>query len=75
MVGIALVLDPAMKKDYLKNVLDWEKGWVESVDNHFVSSFDFYSSKSNSQKTTNYIPILETESLFAKFKRRKPATL
>ena len=59
----------------MKIVLDWEKGWVESVDNHFVSSFDFYSSKSNSQKTTNYIPILETESLFAKFKRRKPATL
>jgi hypothetical protein len=31
MVGIALILDPTMKKDYLTTNISWKAEWVESV--------------------------------------------
>lgn len=46
MVGIALILDPTMKKDFLKNNLGWQVEWVESVMDQFTSSFRFYHEKS-----------------------------
>ena len=39
MVGIALILDPKRKKDFLKNSLGWKDGWVDTVMEHFTSSF------------------------------------
>jgi hypothetical protein len=44
MVGIALLLDPRMKRNYLKNVLRWRNSWLESLDSHFVSVFQYYKS-------------------------------
>lgn len=35
-VGIALILDPTMKKEFLSNALDWEAGWIESVTSHSI---------------------------------------
>ena len=46
MVGIALILDPTMKKDFWKNVLGWKVEWVDSVMDQFTSSFRFYHEKS-----------------------------
>jgi hypothetical protein len=45
MVGIALILNPSMKKDFLKTSLDWQSSWVDAVEQHFVSSFKFYKDK------------------------------
>ena len=73
MVGIALNLDPTMKKDFLRDVLEREPGWVESVTNHFMSSFKFYRGKSNVQEHASIIPNFETGSLLGNFKRRKTA--
>jgi hypothetical protein len=46
MVGIALILDPTMKKDFLKNNLGWQVEWVDSVVDQFTSFFRFYHEKS-----------------------------
>lgn len=43
-VGIALILDPRFKKDYLKEELKWKDDWVVTVTEHFNSAFDFYKS-------------------------------
>ena len=45
MVGIALILDPRMKKDFLSNAMDWSDDWIDTVDRHFTSAFRFYKSK------------------------------
>ena len=42
MIGIALILDPRMKKDFLKNVLVWTSDWVLATDDHFKDAFEFY---------------------------------
>jgi hypothetical protein len=46
MVGIALILDPTLKKDSLKKSLGWKVEWVDSVMDQFSSSFHFYREKS-----------------------------
>jgi hAT family C-terminal dimerisation region len=46
MVGIALILDPTLKKDFLKKSLGWQVEWVDSVMDQFTSSFHFYREKS-----------------------------
>ena len=45
MAGIALILDPTRKQQYLTNSLKWKKPWVDSVIGHFKSSFEYYRSK------------------------------
>ena len=45
MVGIALLLNPCLKKQMLTESLQWEEQWVESVLDHFMSSFDHYKRK------------------------------
>ena len=52
MVGIALILDPTRKKDFLKNSLGWKDGWVDSVMEHFTSSFSYYREKSKVSVTS-----------------------
>jgi hypothetical protein len=73
MVGIALILEPTMKKDFLRDVLEWDADWVDSVTDHFMSSFKFYHGKSNVQEHAKSMPTYETESLLGEFKRRKTA--
>jgi hypothetical protein len=55
MIGIAIILDPTMKKDYLCKVLDWEAAWLETVKNHFLTSFNFYRNKSTVQERPSYL--------------------
>lgn len=45
MAGIAIILDPRMKKDFLKDILGWKEDWVNSVESHFSESYQFYKSK------------------------------
>jgi hypothetical protein len=47
MVGIALLLNPSLKKQMLTESLQWEQEWVDSVMDHFMSSFDHYKRKLN----------------------------
>jgi hypothetical protein len=42
MVGIALILDPTLKKDFLRSGLGWTRDWILSVEKSFQSSFLFY---------------------------------
>ena len=45
MVGIALILNPSMKKEFLKESLSWKDEWVETVMDHFHSSFNYYKGR------------------------------
>jgi len=45
MVGIALMLTPTMKKEYLQDSLNWEQEWVDTATGHFVSAFKYYKQK------------------------------
>jgi hAT family C-terminal dimerisation region len=51
-VGIALILEPTLKKDFLKNGLGWQVECVDSVMDHFTSSFRFYREKSKASAST-----------------------
>lgn len=42
MVGIALILDPTLKREFLRNGLGWKPEWIHSVEQNFKSSFLFY---------------------------------
>jgi hypothetical protein len=42
MVGIALILDPTLKKEFLLSGLGWTRDWILSVEENFQSSFQFY---------------------------------
>jgi len=72
MVGIALMLDPRMKKDILKNDLGWTEKWMESVSDHFANAFTFYQRKLNNpvqQSTTASSPT--SDNLFYSFLSNK----
>jgi hypothetical protein len=45
MVGISLILDPTMKKDYLADELEWEKTWTDTVFGHFNDAFTIYKAR------------------------------
>ena len=82
MVGIALILDPRFKKVYLKDELNWQDDWVESVVENFNSAFEFYKTKLNRtpQSTAASYPMQEEKKadvsqLFTKHLKRKRANL
>lgn len=58
MVGVALILNPTMKKDSLKDFLGWNQEWVDSAMEHFTCAFNHYKSKSALSHEFQ-IPILE----------------
>jgi hypothetical protein len=79
MVGIARILNPCMKKSFLRNSLCWEEEWVKSVDEHFSSSFDYYKRR---VLNASALPITNSPSesnpgtsAFAKFLKRKADSL
>jgi hypothetical protein len=45
MVGISLILNPSMKKSFLKTALGWEKTWIDTVMDSFKDSYYFYKQK------------------------------
>ena len=57
MVGIALILDPSRKKQYLTKCLGCLDDWVDCVMEQFTSSFHFYREKSKAV-TTLALPAL-----------------
>ncbi len=76
MVGIALLLNPSLKKQMLTESLQWEQEWVDSVMDHFMSSFDHYKRKLNfsnpsSQASTITTPVVQVLNGFAKYKNKK----
>jgi hypothetical protein len=74
MVGISLILNPTMKKDYLKNTLGWQSGWVDAVQDHFSSSFDFYKINFSHSQEVSTKPV-DTEGVaITNFLKRKRAT-
>jgi len=46
LAGIALILNPTMKKEFLKNNLEWEDHWVDSVMTCFNDAYNYYEKKS-----------------------------
>ena len=57
MAGIALLLNPMYKKQMLTESLLWEKEWVDSVMDHFMSSFDHYKRKlGRSSENSSSVP-------------------
>jgi hypothetical protein len=55
-VGIALILDPRFKKDYLKDEPNWKDYWVRTVIEHFASEFEIYKTKTYTQSTPSNSP-------------------
>jgi hypothetical protein len=66
MVGISLSL--RMKRDYLKNILRWRYSWLESVESHFASAFQYYKSCGSTASTTRQTTSTrKTTSLYSSF--------
>ena len=77
MVGIALLLNPSMKKDFLRESLSWKDEWVNDVINQFSSSFNYYKDRAINTST---LPIVALSnplggdgalSEFAEYRKRK----
>ena len=56
MIGIALILDPKRKVQYLQNTLKWEDAWVQTTLRHFQTSFNYYRQRVPNEGTSNSIP-------------------
>jgi hypothetical protein len=52
-VGIALILDPRMKKDFLIDCLKWEKEWVENIESQFKMAYRFYKNQNSLNDTSS----------------------
>ena len=52
MVGIALILDPTLKRDFLRSGLGWTREWILSVEESFQSSFLFYKGTADTVSST-----------------------
>ena len=74
MVGISLLLHPSYKKQILIESLQWKKEWVDSVMDHFYSSFRYYKStlvrtSDNSPAVTT--PDIQPEGIYSAYLKRK----
>jgi hypothetical protein len=54
MIGIALILDPKRKVQYLRNTLQWEDDWVETILGYFHTNY--YRQRVPNEETSNSIP-------------------
>lgn len=64
MVGIALILDPRMKKEFLVDCLKWEDEWVQTIERQFEMAYQFYKNKTSLNHTSTIAsPSREGESL------------
>jgi len=64
MVGIAVILDPRMKKEFLVDCLEWEDEWVETIVKQFEMAYQFYKDKTSLSHTSAIAsPSREDESL------------
>ena len=77
--GISLLLNPSYKKQImLTKFLKWKQEWVDSVMDHFMSSFSHY--RDNAFYVSNTKPIITTSVLepegeyFSYMKRQKTDT-
>ena len=52
MVGIALILDPTLKEDFLRSGLEWTRDWILCVEENFQSSFLFYKRTTSTASST-----------------------
>ena len=52
MVGIALILDPTLKEDFLRSGLEWTRDWILCVEDNFQSLFLFYKATAGTASST-----------------------
>lgn len=75
MVGIALLLNPSLKKQMLTESLQWEHEWVDTVVDHFMSSFDHYRGKfssSSENSSTITTPVVQVEKgIYSNYRNKK----
>lgn len=71
MVGISLILNPTMKKDFLKTSLDWKSNWVDAVDQQFLSSFNFYKAKTGMVGQAEVASVEKEGDFISSFLKRK----
>ena len=55
MVGIALILDPTLKEDFLRSGLEWTRDWILCVEDNFQSLFLFYKATAGTASSTQEI--------------------
>lgn len=78
MVGIALILNPSMKKDFLRDSLCWKEEWVNTVMDQFHSSFNYYKRRVGDSTLLSSVASTNPRgdghlSEFAEFRKRKRA--
>jgi hypothetical protein len=71
MVGIALILNPSMKKEFLVDSLSWKDEWVNDVLCHFTSAFNYYTGRVTSKPIAALAEPLGQMSEFAEYRKRK----
>jgi len=73
MVGITLLLNPSkLKKEFLSDFLSWKQDWVDTVMDHFSSSFDYYKRRIVSSSSSSAPPAVMSESSgFDEYRKRK----
>ena len=77
MVGIALLLNPSYKKQMLTESLKWKDEWVDSVMDHFMSSFSHYKDKLGYVSNSNTVTTSAVQpqgKYFSYMKRQKTST-
>jgi hypothetical protein len=75
MVGISLILNPTMKKDFLKNSLDWKSSWVTAVEKNFSSSYNYYKAKATQVASQSEVDSKPAEAFISNFLKRKRPTV
>jgi hypothetical protein len=78
MIGIALILEPTLKKQYLTNCLGWKQQWVNDVLDHFNQTFSYYKERPCQasilqQCLTETTPTTANMEGYKNFKRQKLA--
>jgi len=63
MVGVALILNPSMKKDFL----GWKKEWVNMTMEHFSSAFNHYKEKNEVSLDCQIPALREHETEYAEY--------
>jgi hypothetical protein len=71
-VGISLLLNPCFKKQMLTESLQWEKQWVESVLESFMSSFNHYKRRLGCSSENFSTPVVQVEKgIYSKDQNKK----
>jgi hypothetical protein len=76
--GIAVMLNPSLKKQFLRSNLNWTSDWVKTVEDSLLETYTFYKDKRRSEMADDQIvkENLSGESIVGKYlKRKRTATI